>query len=273
MKNKIILYISAILTIFSCDVIDEKDYLMPADVKPAQKTVLLEDYTGMKCPNCPDAARIAAQIKEEYGDQLVTVSIHAGIYAVPSGIFTQDFRTEAGNKYNSNFAFYQYPMGMIDRAKYDYDKRITRNLWQSAVAVRISEQAGMNITVDNRYDSTKNEIETEVELFFEQEFRQKLNLQLWLVEDSIIGLQIDGGTTIKDYVHRHVLRGDINGIYGTAVMPEDRYPASNELINNIFHYTLKPEWKPEHCSVVAFVFREEDYSVIQCTESKIINIK
>ena len=56
------------------------------------KKILLEDYTGHKCGNCPRAAEKAEELKEIYGDQLIPIAIHAGFFASDfGGNFTTDF--------------------------------------------------------------------------------------------------------------------------------------------------------------------------------------
>ena len=41
----------------------------------AQKTVLIEKFTGHKCSNCPEATRKIDELKECYGDNLISISI------------------------------------------------------------------------------------------------------------------------------------------------------------------------------------------------------
>ena len=62
------------LTMSACSYIDESDrliYVKPADVK---RRVLLEDFTGQRCVNCPKASDEIKALQEQYGeDRLKTV--------------------------------------------------------------------------------------------------------------------------------------------------------------------------------------------------------
>ncbi len=41
-----------------------------------KRVTLLEDYTGVKCNNCPAAAEIAQHLQEQYGSHLVVLGVH-----------------------------------------------------------------------------------------------------------------------------------------------------------------------------------------------------
>jgi hypothetical protein len=101
------------------------------DTTGVLKNVLLEDYTGHTCVNCPTAAVIAHDLKNLYGDRLIVMAVHAGYFADPHpGIFENDYRTQAGNEWNTFFGFQNYPSGLIDRvpnAPGDYSALIQVN--------------------------------------------------------------------------------------------------------------------------------------------------
>jgi hypothetical protein len=261
MKQKINLFISAIfiLLLYSCDNIKEGDYLIPMPVTPVHKNVLLEDYTGVKCPNCPEATEIAAELKRTYGDSLIIVSIHAGVHARPSGIFA-DFRTEAGETYNTYYGFTSYPVGLVDRQTYNGNVKIDRYKWGSAIMDRMSSKSPINMHIDNLWNEANREVTITVESSFANDDTDKdaLALQLWIVEDSIVSPQTIGININREYVHRHMFRDAVNGIWGS------------DLSNNRYTYALNGEWKVEHCSIVAFIYHKEDKSILQCIEKKII---
>ena len=87
MKRKHLYYIlSLLLLVAGCDIIDEKDRVIQTDeLHFTNKIVLLEDFTGHKCVNCPVAADEIARLEEWCEGHLIAVSIHAGSYANTSG--------------------------------------------------------------------------------------------------------------------------------------------------------------------------------------------
>jgi len=64
----------------SCDIVEEP-YLVPVGGNDTNthdtnvRKVLLEDYTGQKCPNCPEAAEVAHSLLEIYGEQVVVIAV------------------------------------------------------------------------------------------------------------------------------------------------------------------------------------------------------
>lgn len=66
MKRKHLYYIlSLLLLVAGCDIIDEKDRVIQTDeLHFTNKIVLLEDFTGHKCVNCPVAADEIARLEE-----------------------------------------------------------------------------------------------------------------------------------------------------------------------------------------------------------------
>ena len=74
--KKYLLILISILIITSCDV-EEGPFITGSNtyVNPDKK-VLIEDFTGHLCPNCPDAARELEAIHDIYGDQIIGMAIH-----------------------------------------------------------------------------------------------------------------------------------------------------------------------------------------------------
>lgn len=72
-------------------------------------------------------------------------------------------------------------------------------------------------------------------------------INLYIVEDGIVGSQASAGGTISDYVHNNVVRGAITGTWG------DELSVSNGHASALYNYTLPAEWDASHCRLVAFV--------------------
>ena len=97
----ILLFIATSL-LYSCDQVDvtnryvdvstnqpDSSDSMPDSAIVFERTVLLEEFTGQKCTNCPDAHRMVAQLINQYGDRLISVAIHSGGFGIAE-IFTND---------------------------------------------------------------------------------------------------------------------------------------------------------------------------------------
>lgn len=223
--KRILLYIIAttLLTgsFTACDVIGENDrYIkvtIPEPPTTAVKRVLIEEFTGRKCPNCPTGAQTIADIQAYYEGRVVAVAIHAGMYAMPTGTAFRDLdlRTDAGNTYNETYAPQGYPAAMINRNTYDGVVASTiRDKWMTSVISELAGEPVMEIIPTCSYDETTRTatITTTIEAL--QNMPEGLNLQIYLTESGIVAAQMNGNELINDYVHNHVLRSAVNGTWG-----------------------------------------------------------
>ena len=72
------------------------------EVEPTGKTVLIKDFTGARCVNCPAAAEHAHNLQHQLDeDHIFILSVHAGFQAQPLGQFP-DFLTDEGTEWYNN---------------------------------------------------------------------------------------------------------------------------------------------------------------------------
>jgi thiol-disulfide isomerase/thioredoxin len=293
---KKLIFILAVMitaTLGSCDyVANPNETITPVDngndsVEHTRR-VLVEDYTGHKCPNCPQAAVVAEQLKDLYGEKVVVVAVHAGFFATPTtpagapaGSFQTDFRTAAGTTYNSSsyFGFSAYPSGMINRK--DYDGSSSNHIkshgdWASEVSSLLAKPPVADLTITNTYNASTRSlsITTSSQFISDTLISGTYKLVVMITQDSIINWQQDGSTFIPDYVHQHVLRDNVNGAWGDTLVAGTITPFAS--ITKNFVYTLPTAYignpcDPEHCHVVAFIYNTLNYEVVQAAEAKVVH--
>lgn len=237
----------------SCENISEDERFLEVEGVTAQRVVLLEDYTGQACPNCPKAHEKAIELHEQYKENLIIVAMHAGPQAFPEPM---GLKLLEGDEYANSFGVQSYPVGLINRrgGLKDYPS------WQSAVYEEIQHESPMKLSVDASVVDNKLKIKTE--LFSLENLSGKL--QLWITEDSIVGFQLlpNGGSDTQ-YIHNHVFRGTINGTWGEDVsltLGEEKTMRHND-------FELNATWKPENLSIVAFVYNND--GVLQAAQCKV----
>lgn len=242
------------------------------------RKVLLEDFTGHTCVNCPTAHDAATDLHKVYGNQLITVAIHAGYFSNPkSAPFDYDFRTTAGNDYESQFSLSATPIGMVNRIKYGNSYLLTYGDWASKVSQQIdslSEEPDLYIHIAPTYNSSSNSVDINTEVTFLKNMPSgKYNLTVYIIEDSIIKPQKDNREPdgeILDYVHNHVLRAAVNGSWGSQVV--DGNPSVNDKFTDSFTYSLGSDWVADNCKIVAYVYFADgsnEYQIIQAQEVKL----
>ncbi len=238
------------------------------------KTVLLEDYTGHKCPNCPAAAQEAERIQETYGkNKVIVVAVHAGYFAVPrpGTIFDLDLNTDTGTEWDSYFGISAIgnPKGMVNRVEFDDGRVLDWGKWDTKVSEELNKTPQINISVNNSFDNNTKKLTTTVTGKFLENMEGDYYLEVCITEDSIVGAQLDGINVIEDYVFMHVLRGDINSPWG-EIINANSTAEQNQEFEKTYTITLNDEWVPEHCNVVAFVYLDSDKSIIQTDEKAVI---
>lgn len=230
-----------------------------------KKVVLLEDYTGVRCNNCPAAGEIALDLYEQYDHQLVVLSVHAGFLASPIGGFP-DFTTEEGTEWYTNFGFDSNPIGTINRKLNGSTYGYNASSWADAVAEAVVGQPDIRLLTAVEYDEQTRELTASAYTTFLKEFTGKYNLTVCLMEDNIVGKQLlpDGVDTA--YMHRHVFRGTLNGAWGSeleeTLVPEEDYIKT-------YSITLNENFNADNCYIVAYIYDRDTKEILQVTEKKI----
>lgn len=276
--------IYAILTAFliaglfhSCDEI-EKPYVRKDDSgnggdngdEGAVQKVLVEEFTGHKCVNCPSAHDLLGNLKDDYGDSLIIVSIHAGFFARPdnSGAYTMDLRTTAGEELHDTYGVSSYPSGMINRGKDQEETVLRKDVWNGRIAQQMGATAKASLSIDYEFDTQTRNLSADVDIEFLDEISGVYMLSVYITEDGIMAPQKNDNENvgqvpdIMDYEHLHVLRGTMNGTWGEPVTDE-AVTADTVYTLSYDNYTIPQEWNEANLSLVAFVYSQEDQSVLQ----------
>ncbi|MCD4730046.1 MAG: Omp28-related outer membrane protein, partial [Bacteroidales bacterium] len=288
-KNKIYWIFAAFLIAFiwsACDKIDEPlslvdeqdinlDQLPFDSVVVNYKQVLLEDFTGHKCVNCPEAAINAHLLAEEKDHKLIIYSVHAGFYAEPdeTGHYTADFRCETGNEIFNNFVITGWPAGTVNRVEFSGSVILGGGAWEDAVHSELHKENVINMTLKNYYNIEGNKLTVEVSSTFLQQLEGKFNLVVLIVEDHILSWQRNNEPSIgptpdwENYEQRNVLRDAISSAFGNHFTEsEDGMIVSGETYTERFSYELNEEWVTENCNVIAYIIHEETGEILQTVE-------
>lgn len=239
------------------------------------RKILIEDFTGHTCGNCPRAAEALHQIHDLYGNQIVSIAVHAGFFAAPSGThYSDDYRTQVGNELDQFFGNSSagLPNGLVNRKSYDLLTILQYTDWASKASEWINSAPDAFITVDPTYSSSDRSLSITANTQILQNIDETLNIVYYLTEDSILSSQKDydlpSPSLIEDYYHRHMLRGSMNGTWGEQLGEGVSY-TENTQINTSANFTIPTDWNAEKVAVVAVVYRAATKEIIQVEEKKI----
>lgn len=258
--------LAAAFAMTSCDNIDQEERFIPVEVNKSEKVVLLEDYTGNTCVNCPLAAEIIENIHEIYGDNFIAVGLHpaSGPYQQPikiSGVNCVDMRSNVADAYYKKYSVKAFPTAMIDRMAFDGSKLLdNKDKWSGYVNERMQTSTPVNISMTSGYNPTSRELTIDTDIAFSEAVGEQLSLQLWVIENNIISPQVTPKGMEKEYVHNHVLRDAINGYWGETLGMSFN---QNQRLSKSYTYTLKADWNDNNCQVVGFVYRNSTDEILQ----------
>ena len=227
-----------------CDHISEEERLIYEKPEPTQRVVLLEDFTGQRCVNCPKATEVIEQLQETYGDNIVAVGIHGGPLAYAGNTKIVGLKTATGDEYYSHWNLEYQPVGLVNRhGPVNYPE------WAAAVKEELSKPAPLRLNGSAFIEDNTITVQIQAE---GTDGTVTGKLQVWLLEDGIQTLQLmPDGTANQEYIHNHVFRTAVNGTWG-----EDISVKEGETVERTFTQALEPTWNKERLSIVAFVYND-----------------
>lgn len=254
------------------------DTVYTAAVEAAQpKVVLLEEFTGVTCPNCPQAHQAISGFQAQYPGRVIAVGYYAHGMAQTKpidGLSIQDFRndkaTELGNNFFGGVPF--LPSGTIDRIPDNGQYLYQSNKWGGMLTSRTALSSPVNLYVTGGYDENGRQATARVKIAFTADVSRQLSLTLLVVENDIIDAQEYGLRIDTFYNHAHVMRDIITPNAGTSVLDSIAVKPAGLVYERSFAFPVDPSWKPENCQVVAFVSYNEPDSkeVAQATEAHLM---
>lgn len=251
---------------------DSTDYDWPttpwAQNNNTFQNVLIEDYTGHTCTNCPAAAIIAKDIEDANPGRVFVASVHAstsgGFQEPRLPEFSTDFRTGAGNEYANTLGIIFNPAGTINRVLDGSNYYHFSNTWDNATTAELSNTPKANLQLQyNYFPSTRGLfIHTETEAL--EALSGQFNLVIYLVRNTVVAPQEEPGNTVEEYDHHSVLTDNVNGTWGTTVF--DGSAAQGDKVYNDFSYAVPngdASFAITNLSLITYICDRSTYEVLQ----------
>ena len=189
--------------------------------EPANRNVIIEEFTGRNCQYCPDGHRIVNELMAANPGRLWGVNIHAGGYAPTS---YPNMITPDGNVIHGGFSIDGYPAGVVNRSTAAAQGR---NLFASLSNQQLNQASECNIAGRVVLNPTTRIANVTVEVYYTSNSSVGENyLTVAMLQDSILGSQSGGATWNPtqmingQYIHTHVLRDVItSSAWGDPISP------------------------------------------------------
>lgn len=271
-----------LLTLCACDEIDEQDRFQKVEIASGgesggeggsegtgfgAKNVLIEDFTGQLCNNCPLAMNTISTLQETFGhDRVIPVAIHGGYLtlAAPTGL-----ANAIGNTYTAERGVSSKPKGEVDRT----GQLLDQEKWGTTVLERIAMTAHVKLGVESiAFDADSRELSFSVKTAADLTGAQGL-LQVWLTESHIHTYQktpdpnrfpqYPASGYDHNYEHNHVLRACVSAKDGDALSL-----VAGGSDTRAYKYKLESDWVADNMSVIVIAYNAAE-GVLQVIEQPV----
>ena len=223
------------------------------------RAVLIEDFTGQGCSNCPDAAAVINNLQQKYGsDTVIAVAIHASDNAERSKGSRIGLRTDEGDAYFDHWQVGSEPNGLINRM----DGVCYFDKWPDRVRKVLEQPTPVALALTNNYTAEQRIANIDLTVTVSEDVNG--TVQLWLIENNIVARQKMQDNRYKaDYVHNHVFRRSVNGTWGEPFSGKKGMPTVLP-----YSVAINEDWQPQNMAVVAFIY--DGTGVLQVTKAPLI---
>ncbi len=266
--------ITFILTI-SCDRVDPYDSKKAIVIDTTtttipKKKVLIVELTGFFCGNCPPAAILAHQYKDDNKGNVILMSIHSGGYAKFQTKHPIDLVTKDGDALFQLFGGSFNPAAIVNFKKYSdaFVLNYSKSNLDSKISTILKEDADISIKLNLINNNSKITLDAKIK-YLNGSSNANDNLVLYAVEDSIVGWQLDDlfpdSPWIEKYVHNSVFRGSVNGVIGETIA-SGAIAKNTEIIKSFTYITDIAKININKLRFVACVLDKASYEIKQVEE-------
>ncbi|MBC7384171.1 MAG: Omp28-related outer membrane protein [Bacteroidia bacterium] len=249
------------------NVASDTSYVALPAPTPEIKNVLIEEFTGVQCPNCPAAQLEARTIADNNPGRINLITVHPLGKLDP---LTRPFDPAKGDDYKSKYDFRtlagaqifemvgisnSLPIGNINRKLFttETSSNIDYQKWSAKVLeeLNISTPVNISVSANNSGDS----INIELTLKYTEAVTDSHYITLAVVESEITDVQEGrdmNNKTIFDekYVHKHVLRAIVTDYFGDLLKAKLE---PGRIFNKKYTYLRDISWVKTNLEVVAFI--------------------
>ena len=217
---------------------------------PANKNVILEEFTGRNCTNCPGGHKKSAEITAANKDRAFLINIHAGVLSPTA---TPNYNTSFGTAIHNQLAVGNYPSAVVNR--HPFPGRYSTSLFADFDSLRknvdtvLSQRSCVNVAAQSTIDLASRELIVNVEVFYTSSSSKSTNkLNVVLVQNNILGPQEGKENNPSEvvgsqYRHQHMLRHILTGNWGENITTT----TAGSFIKKQYTYTI-----PEHLNNITY---------------------
>ena len=249
----------------------DTSYVSTTPVTAVPKNILFEEFSGVRCSNCPAGNAETHNLVQTYLNRVIPVTIHSNFLAAPYDD-EEDLRNGDANDIANNLGpVTSKPSCFIDR-KIINGQRLINNpsSWSGLVAAELTQNSNVELQLEIvDFDVTERTMRYRSTLSFAQTLND-INLGFYITESEIFTTQLDLTVKVANYEHEYVLRKSLTSYLGNPIT-EDIQP--NTIIIKEFEIDLDnfdedKIWDINHMHVVAFL-RQANETIVQAAMANV----
>jgi hypothetical protein len=272
MKRAIICILAVAAIITACEesgpdiiltekaILTDTTYVVSTIESQQTKNVLMEEFTGVRCTNCPKGHDKAKEIHNAWGDRFIFVSFHSDFLDDPYPFDTVDMGSPEAQLLDEFLGpATAKPSSAIDRVTFPGESEVLLFIpkWSNYTDDRMSETTPVNIHVTASYDDSDKELIVSVRIHYTEAVTDDNKLSILLIENDIIAAQLDGTEIDTTYEHDEVFRAFISEIRGNSLISPDKNPG-REFIKEFSFTEFGDDWKVENMAIIAYVHKDDN---------------
>lgn len=204
-----------LLLLASCSDIVPEDRLVYHEQPQAERAVLIEDFTGQKCVNCPAMADELTKLAENYGhDKVIVVAHHSGSFSTGIPASMNPLRNEESQWYFDYFKMNAQPAVIVNHSGSIIN---ISNEVAAPLANALSKKTPITIEGGASIDSDQPE-HPQLKAWAKLstvETAENVSLMVWVIENGIKAVQfLPDNKVEREYTHNHVFRKSLTVIEG-----------------------------------------------------------
>ncbi len=243
------------------------------------RSVLIEEFTGVQCVQCPAGSARIEELLDLNGENLIALSIHgAGGFSIPVvGFSTDDFRSpEAFAMGDLLGPLEGYPTATVNRKQFPSEagRMIGLTKWAGYIDQELQEETKVKVTIDHTYDDATRNVDLTVNLEFYENVAEALVLNVVITETNVQNYQLTPQGDDLNYIHKHIMRKKLTPVNGDPISGTTNAGDTKQMS---YSFTL-PEapdviqtWNADNCGIIAYVSWEgpAELNVLQAHEVKL----
>lgn len=265
---------------------EDFDTTYMAPVETAQpRNVLIEEFTGASCTNCPQGHELVASLISSNPDRIVAIAYHTfsgGKIFAPVNKSNEksvyDFRDSNATLISTDIygGLSSIPKAGIDRISVSASRQIDKGQWSLNTSNRLPVPTAANMYLTSSYNEQENKVTVKVKIAYTKEVTTKNALTIGIIENNIIDAQEYPDSVDMHYNHSHVFRKCLTSHYGKSILDTIATKSPGRVYEYTYTFTLPSAptiLNPDNCKVVAFLSNSDDKSdnkeVMQAKEVKL----